>query len=123
MADKPKTHDAPAVDDAQGAGTSAEPSQEAVTSDTNVASDTKDAQIAALQAQLAAAQASATLSQIQAAQAPVQPVSFAAPSAPLIGKLDSVTGLVQNLPQMLWDKLSDEDQTRFSEMVPQPADK
>ena len=47
--------------------------------------------------------------------------SFAAPSAALIGKQDSLTGLVQQLPQKLWDQLSPEDSERFTDIPVQPA--
>lgn len=82
--------------------------------------DTKDARIAALEAQLAASEAKSTLAQIQQAQQPTPSASFAAPSAPLVGKHDSLTGLVQQLPQKLWDQLSDEDQARFTDAPEQP---
>jgi hypothetical protein len=78
------------------------------------ASDTKDAQIAALQAQLAAAQAQGALSEMKAAQAPVAPATFSAPSAPMVTKYDSMTQLPQQLPQKLWDGMSEEDQQRFT---------
>lgn len=48
------------------------------------------------------------------------PATFAAPSATLIGKYDTATGLVQQLPQKLWDQLSPEDQKRFTDEPTQP---
>jgi hypothetical protein len=65
---------------------------------------------------------------IAAASAPVPvtivaaqtPATFAAPSAQLIGKYDTETGLVQQLPQKLWDQLSPEDMKRFSDEPVQP---
>lgn len=48
------------------------------------------------------------------------PATFAAPSALLIGKYDTATGLVQQLPEKLWDQLSPEDQKRFTEVPTQP---
>lgn len=48
------------------------------------------------------------------------PANFAAPSAPLIGKYDTATGLVQQLPQKMWDQLSAEDMKRFTEVPTQP---
>ena len=106
MADKPdKT---PANSDAEGAGTSP--------AEAPASQDTKDAQIAALQAQLAARDAQDAVAKLQAAQQPA-PATFSAPSAELIGKHDSVTGLIQQLPAKLWDVLSEEDKERFSPYV------
>lgn len=103
MADKPK--DKLADSDAEGAGTSAAPAT------------AQDLEIATLRAQLAASQAQAAAAQAQAAQAPAAPATFSAPTAELIGMHDSATGLVQQLPQKLWDMLSDEDQARFTPYV------
>lgn len=73
---------------------------------------------AAAPAPAAIAQASAPVPvTIVAATAPA---NFAAPSAPLIGKYDTATGLVQQLPQKMWDQLSAEDMKRFTEVPTQP---
>lgn len=48
------------------------------------------------------------------------PATFTAPSATLIGKYDKATGLVQQLPQKLWDQLSAEDLARFTDVPTQP---
>lgn len=73
---------------------------------------------AAAPAPAAIAQASAPVPMTIVAAA--APATFAAPSAPLIGKHDTATGLVQQLPEKLWDQLSPEDQKRFTEVPTQP---
>jgi hypothetical protein len=67
--------------------------------------------------------ADATVVAPAAAAAPAgqaAPATFTAPSAPLVGYHDSLTGLVQQLPQKLYDVLSDEDKERLTPATDKP---